>query len=99
VLAVEAKRDGVLASNMLAVSTQPASIDDPSVYYIFEYTVDSTRGNNHFLVKVAVANGRLYVMTVQAKQQDFEELRSSITSIVRSFTVRLNTGLVAMVES
>jgi hypothetical protein len=51
------------------------------------YSVESTRGNNHFVARVAVQQGRLYVLTAQAKSAEYDEIASELASIVSTFEV------------
>ena len=86
VVQVEQAKDGVYEARVISAtqSTHPAvkpaegqgRNDDNggvSIYpsYDVEYTVDSSRGQNHYLIKATVFKNKLYVLTAQAKQSSF----------------------------
>lgn len=55
--------------------------------YEIEYKVDSTRGQNHYLIKTSVVNKKLYVFTVQCKEDSYVTLKNTAQSILDSFRV------------
>ena len=57
-------------------------------YYIFDYLVESTRGFNHYIAKAAVKAQRLFVLTVQIKEKDYQANTKTISGIIDSFAVR-----------
>jgi hypothetical protein len=87
IVQVELAKDGVYEARVLSAtqSIRPAvrpkegqGRDDGggggvSMYpsYDVEYTVDSSRGQNHYLIKATVFKSKLYVLTAQAKQSSF----------------------------
>lgn len=81
VIAAEKARDGVTEATLL----DARRLDDGT--YRIEYTNQSSRGDNHFISRVAVANGRLYVMTCQARIEDFAEAEPGLRLGIESFRV------------
>lgn len=81
VIAAEKARDGVTEATLL----DARRLDDGT--YRIEYTNQSSRGDNHFISRVAVANGRLYVMTCQARVEDFAEAEPGLQLGIDSFRV------------
>ena len=79
---MELKKDGVLNAELLGA--EPVTLDG-LVYYDLDYTAESTRGNNHYLCRVAVRQGKLYAFTVQAKAALYPEVQSEAKSIASSF--------------
>ena len=88
VVDVEMTKDGVLESIALkwGDSKSPISASNLPAYEI-EYKVDSTRGKNHYLIKTSVVNKKLYVFTVQCKEDSYVELADAAHSIIDSFHV------------
>ena len=81
---VEKGRDGVQNTNLLSTGK---FVVDERTYYGVEYTSESTRGFNHVLSRIAVADGRLYVFEVKVKEADFPEVRPEAEEILGSFRV------------
>ena len=88
VVDVEMTKDGVLESIALkwGESKTPISVSNLPAYEI-EYKVDSTRGKNHYLIKTSVVNKKLYVMTVQCKEDSYPELADTAQSILDSLHI------------
>lgn len=88
VVDVEMTKDGVLESIALMwrEAATPISASNQPAYEI-EYKVDSTRGKNHYLIKTSVVNKKLYVFTVQCKEDSYAELAATAQSIIDSFHV------------
>ena len=57
---------------------------EPSKAYVIEYKVDSSRGQNHYLVKAVIRNKKLFVATVQTKNEDFDQLSKEANTIINS---------------
>lgn len=90
VVKVEKAKDGVFEANVVTAkeSARPVSVADPSIpAYEIEYTVDSSRGQNHYLVKATVIDSKLYVFTVQSKEASFPSLSKAAFDIIGSFSV------------
>lgn len=81
-------KDGVLESIALkwGESKTPISVSNLPAYEI-EYKVESTRGKNHYFIKTSVVNKKLYVFTVQCKEDSVVELAETAQSIIDSFKV------------
>lgn len=82
VVNVERTKEGVLNAELL--NAGPVTLDGLT-YYVLDYISESTRGNNHYLCRVAVRQGKLYVFTVQAKAALYPEVQSEANSIAASF--------------
>ena len=52
------------------------------------YSIESTRGNKHYVARVAVERGRLFVLTAQTNAADFAELSDEIQAVLSTFEVR-----------
>ena len=65
------------------VSNKPVVRRDSTRYpsYDVEYKVDSSRGQNHYVIKATVLNGKLYVLTAQAKESSFDELKPEVKNM------------------
>ncbi|CAM9320647.1 unnamed protein product, partial [Phaeothamnion confervicola] len=95
VVAVERAKDGTLEVRLVSAAAGDAGAaadggggggDGGAVpAYTLEYAVDSTRGKNRFVAKVAVRGGRLYVCTGQAKEADLPEVAAEMAAAVGSF--------------
>lgn len=55
--------------------------------YTIEYKVDSSRGQNHYLVKATVVSRRLLVATVQTRDEDFSGLSVEANRMLESLSV------------
>lgn len=82
VVQAEKRRDGVTDATLL----DARRLADGT--YRIDYTNQSTRGDTRYLSRIAVANGRLYVMTCQAKIDDFAVAESGLRLGLDSFVVR-----------
>lgn len=88
VVDVEMTKDGVLESIALKWGDSKTAISASNLpAYEIEYKVDSTRGKNHYLIKTSVVNKKLYVFTVQCKEDSYVELADAAHSIIDSFHV------------
>jgi hypothetical protein len=95
-LKVEQSKEGVYDVNILnafEVSLNNPYIDSNEMdkmvtipAYIIEYKVDSSRGENHYMVLSSVRDSNLYVFTIQCKEKNYEDLTSTINNIRDSFT-------------
>lgn len=90
VVQVEKSKEGVFEANVLSAreSARPVSLADPSIpAYEIEYMVDSSRGQNHYVVKTTVIDSKLYVFTVQSKEATFPAISNSAFDIIATFHV------------
>lgn len=91
VVGVELGKEGVFEATVVSakVSDKPAVRGDPAAYpsYDVEYKIDSSRGQNHYVIKATVLNKKLYVFTAQAKEASYGELAPKIKSIVESLEI------------
>jgi hypothetical protein len=90
VVKVEKSKEGVFEANVISASESktPVSEADPSIpSYEIEYNIDSSRGKNHYLVKTAVVESKLYVFTAQCKEDTFPELKASLSEILNTFSI------------
>lgn len=55
--------------------------------YDLEYKVDSSRGLNHYNVRTTILNKKLYVFTVQCKEETFNELQINSKEILNSLLI------------
>ena len=55
--------------------------------YNIEYKVDSSRGLNHYNVRTTILNKKLYVFTVQCKEESLSELQSYSKEILDSLMI------------
>ena len=65
----------------------PSSTATSATAYTIEYKVDSSRGQNHYLVKATVVDRRLLVATVQTRDEDYSTLTSEATRTLDSLMV------------
>jgi len=86
VLGAEKARDGVTTAKMLAYKKEQI---DGKTYYIIEYESETSRGDKHFIAKVAIEDKKLYVLTAQAKQGKFAEDEQKLRTGVASFRVSI----------
>lgn len=87
VVSVEKSKEGVFEANVISASESPTPVTQAVPAYVIEYSVDSSRGQNHYLVKTTVINSRLYVFTAQAKEDSFPSLAKRLSEVVESFRV------------
>mmetsp|Transcript_5985 Transcript_5985/g.25038 ORF Transcript_5985/g.25038 Transcript_5985/m.25038 type:complete len:156 (-) Transcript_5985:106-573(-) len=52
-----------------------------------EYENASSRGDTRFLSRIAVAGGRLYILTAQARTADYDAARADLERAAETFTV------------
>ena len=82
VVGVERAKDGVLGAELLSAS---AFSVNGEAYYDIEYSSDSTHGNNHYMSRIAIRDGKLFVFTVQCKSPDFLRVCGQMRVISESF--------------
>ena len=84
VVGSERNRDGVTEATFIGADKE---IKNGTTYYVLEYTNASTRGDNHFLSKVAIKDGRLYILTAQARIDDYDAAKPSLYKALDSFRI------------
>jgi PsbP len=89
VVGVEKGKDGVLDAVLLAYGDSSRTMDaeGASPAYDLEYKVESTRGNNHFLVKTSIINKQLFVFTVQCSEGRYDSVKEQMRELLDSVTV------------
>ena len=87
VVAVERAKEGVFDAKLLASSASRTPMNEKFPAYDLEYNVESQRGNNHFVVKTSVIDQKLYVFTVQCREEDFPLLKDEMLTVLDSVAV------------
>ena len=87
VVAVEKAKEGVFDAELLSSSVARSLMNEKFPAYELEYKVESQRGNNHFVVKSSVIDRKLYVFTVQCREEDFSELSEEMHTVLDSVSV------------
>lgn len=84
IVMAELRRDGVLD---VTVGRDP--VEDPVTGgYDVEYISDGKRGKKHFVTRTIVSGGKLYVLTVQVKEEDWNsKIEKQVFDSVSSFRV------------
>lgn len=83
IVTAEVNRDGVYEVTLVR---DPIEDDDGA--YVIEYISDGKRGKKRFVTRTIVNNGRLYVLTVQSKEEDFtEQTRKEVYNTIETFKV------------
>ncbi len=83
IVMAELRRDGVLDVTLAS----DAKEDLVSGAYDVEYISDGTRGKKHFVTRTIVKDGKLYVLTVQVKEDDWNEVKDEVLNAVGTFRV------------
>lgn len=81
VVLAEVNRDGVFDVTL---------VDDPvdiSGFYLLNYLSKGKRGDKHFLCKICIQQGKLYVVTAQVKEEDYPEKKQELRKTVDTFRV------------
>mmetsp|Transcript_19979 Transcript_19979/g.33464 ORF Transcript_19979/g.33464 Transcript_19979/m.33464 type:complete len:238 (+) Transcript_19979:74-787(+) len=69
------------------ISTENSAMQEPLFAYDIEYKVDSSRGLNHYVVRSAVGNKKLYVFTAQCKEASYPEVKDVTRQILDSLVI------------
>lgn len=80
VVTAEVNRDGVFEVTLV---NDPYESKDGA--YVLEYTSEGKRGNKHYFNKIFIAKNRLYVLTAQVKEADFETQKEQLRKDVATF--------------
>lgn len=83
VVLAEVNRDGVYD---VVLKEDPFAAPD-NAYYQLNYLSKGKRGNKRFLTKFYIQNQKLYALTAQCKEDDYETLRSEMLKAADSFQV------------
>lgn len=81
VVTAEVNRDGVF---------EVLLVDDPVDKlgtYILNYLSKGKRGDKHFICKILVKNGKLFVLTAQVKEENYPEKQDEMMKCVDSFAI------------
>lgn len=76
-----------ISSSDIKSSENMPEIPSSATSYTIEYKVNSSRGQNHYLVKATVVGRRLLVATVQTKDEDYSTLTSEAIQTLDSLMV------------
>lgn len=87
VVLVEKSKEGVFEADVVDAKEGSEAVAGIPAYEI-EYKIDSSRGKNHYFVKATVFNSKLYVFTVQCKEDSAEEIQSKAKSILDSLVLQ-----------
>jgi hypothetical protein len=79
----ELKRDGVID---VTTGRDPVEDADTGAYDV-EYINDGFRGRKHFVTRTVVKAGKLYVLTVACKQDDWKQVEDDVWASVSTFKV------------
>jgi hypothetical protein len=84
IVMAELRRDGVLDVTVGRDPTEDATTGG----YDVEYISDGKRGKKHFVTRTIVSDGKLYVLTVQVKEEDWTpKIEKEVFDAVASFKV------------
>jgi len=91
VLGLERKKDGVTSAELVSteVRVQNNASGNPELsYYVLDYKVDSSRGKKRFLSVATITGQQLFVLTAQAKDNDYDSSSAVLHRIIDSFHVK-----------
>jgi len=83
---LERDKDGNLMTEVLAASRGEVNGFTADT---IEYRSDTTRGFNHFLLRVALKNGKLYNITSQVPEDQWPELKGAAQGILDSMKLQV----------
>lgn len=88
VLAIEKAKEGfidgkIVSANEVVINRQGKEL--PA--YELDYLVETTRGQNHYIVRATIANKQLYVFTVQCKEKDYDSLKEEMKDTAKTLTI------------
>jgi hypothetical protein len=87
VVDVEKSKEGVFEADVVNAEESATQVASNFPAYDIEYKIDSSRGKNHYLIRTTVVNKKLYVFTVQSKEDDYSNVAEVSKAIVESFKV------------
>ena len=76
VVTAEVNRDGVFEVTLLQDPYEESSNGS----YILEYLSVGKRGNKHYMNKIFIVGNKLYVLTAQVKQEDWDDTTTITTN-------------------
>jgi hypothetical protein len=79
----ELRRDGIMD---VTTGRDPVEDADTGAYDV-EYISDGSRGRKHFVTRTVVKVGKLYVLTVVCKQDDWKQVEDDVWASVSTFKV------------
>lgn len=82
---IERQKDGNFSTEVMSAKELKAFDKGETETYVIEYRCDTSRGFNHFLVRVALQNGKLYTVTSQAPEEQWQNLEEATRSSFESF--------------
>jgi PsbP len=85
VVTAEVNRDGVFEVTL--VKDPVAVEEDGIVSYILNYLSQCKRGDKRFVAKFCIQNQRLYALTAQVLETDYNDKENEIMKAVTSFRV------------
>lgn len=83
VVDAEANRDGITDVKLVGTPTE----DPKTGIYAIDYVSEGSRGTKHFVTRIAVYKEKLYVLTAQVKEKDFDKFEQEILETVKTFQV------------
>lgn len=86
IVGLEQRKEGVTLVELLE-SRQANGPPNNTIYYCFDYVVESTRGEKRYLAKAGVKDQRLYVLTVEVKRPEYDQAKPQIDGILESFMI------------
>lgn len=88
VVTAELNRDGVLEVTLDRASSYTDA--NGLLYYVIDYVSDGKRGKKRFLTRTCITNLKLYVVTAQIKEAEYqknERRRAELDTVLNSFLV------------
>eukprot|EP01039_Chlorochromonas_danica_P009814 gene9813-10856_t len=88
VLAIEKAKEGYIDGKIVSATEAVINRQGEELpVYELDYLVETTRGQNHYLVRATIANKQLYVFTVQCKEKDYDSLKEEMKDAVKTLTI------------
>eukprot|EP00548_Thalassiothrix_antarctica_P005365 CAMPEP_0194153698 /NCGR_PEP_ID=MMETSP0152-20130528/57413_1 /TAXON_ID=1049557 /ORGANISM="Thalassiothrix antarctica, Strain L6-D1" /LENGTH=135 /DNA_ID=CAMNT_0038859169 /DNA_START=205 /DNA_END=612 /DNA_ORIENTATION=- len=81
VVTAEVNRDGVFDVTLV----KDPIVEESSGSYILNYLSKGKRGNKHFICKISIAKKKLYVMTAQVKEENYNDMEKELMQVVGTF--------------
>lgn len=88
VVEVERSKEGFMDAEVLGAASSSIPPTASEAAYDLEYKVLSTRGLNHYKVRTTILDKKLFVFTVQFKEEDFDRLHDVGDEILDSLTIQ-----------
>jgi PsbP len=87
VVLAEVNRDGVLSVTLMEDPVAIVEADTGALFYLLNYVSSGKRGDKRFIARFVIANQKLFALTAQCKDENYDDLRSSMLRAVNSFRV------------